>query len=57
MQKWRRGGGEMPYTPKQFGEAIDNSIRILRKLTDKQVNEILNGRGIVGKSKERDIIG
>lgn len=57
MQKWRRGGGEMPYTPKQFGEAIDNSMRILRKLTDKQVNEILNGRGIVGKSKERDIIG
>ena len=43
MQKWRRGGkGEMPY-PKEFGLAIDDCIRLLRKLNDKQFNELMNG--------------
>lgn len=42
MQKWRRGGkGEMP-SPKEFGFAIDDCIRILRGLSDEQVNRILN---------------
>lgn len=32
-QKWRRGAKiEMPHSPKVFGEAIDNAIRILRKV-------------------------
>lgn len=41
MQKWRRGEkGEMPYSPKEFGIAIDYCIRILRRLDDKQFNEL-----------------
>ena len=45
MQKWRRGQIDaMPYTPFEFGMALDDCIRILRKLTDEQVNEILNGK-------------
>ena len=49
MQKWRRGTGiSMPYTPTQFGVMIDDCIHILQKLTDKQFNELLDGRqGIV----------
>lgn len=44
MQKWRRGADmPMPLTPKEFGEVIDDCIRILRKLSDKQINKILNG--------------
>jgi hypothetical protein len=38
MQKWRRGeepydklGVQCPYTPKEFGEAIDAAIEILSK--------------------------
>lgn len=32
-QKWRRGAKiEMPHSPKEFGQAIDNAIRILRKV-------------------------
>ena len=42
MQKWRRGGGVMPHSPKVFGAAIDDCIRILRKLSDEQVNVTLN---------------
>lgn len=43
MQKWRRGADmEMPYTGKEFGLMIDDCIRVLRKLTDKQVEDILN---------------
>lgn len=43
MQKWRRGKGKtMPFSQREFGEAIDDCIRILRKLDDGQVNEILN---------------
>lgn len=43
MQKWRRGADmEMPYTGKEFGLMIDDCIRVLEKLTDKQVEDILN---------------
>lgn len=32
-QKWRRGAKmNMPHSPKEFGQAIDNAIRILRKV-------------------------
>lgn len=45
MQMWRRGANmDMPCTPREFGFMIDDCIRILRKLTDEQVNEILYGR-------------
>ena len=43
MQKWCRGhGSAMPFTSYEFGQAIDDYIRILSRLTDEQVNEILN---------------
>lgn len=43
MQKWRRGArSDMPLTPSEFGNAIDDCIRILRGLSDEQVNGILN---------------
>lgn len=36
MQKWRMGGkGTMPLSPKEFGEAIDDCIRLLRSISDK----------------------
>ena len=42
MQKWRRGGkSPMPLTPEEFGNAIDDCVRILRGLNDEQVNELL----------------
>lgn len=42
MQKWRRGKhSPMPLSPTEFGEVIDDCIRLLRKLDDKKVNEIL----------------
>ena len=41
MQKWRRGGGDMPFSPKEFGLAIDDCIRLLRKLSDKQFKEFM----------------
>ena len=41
MQKWRRGGGVMPLTPKKFGVVIDHCMRILRNMNDEQVNEIM----------------
>lgn len=44
MQKWRRGGkGEMPFSPKEFGLAIDDCIRLLRKLNDEQFKSLMNG--------------
>lgn len=47
MQKWRRGGeGEMPLSPQEFGKAIDDCIRLLRKLSDKQFNKLMNERNI-----------
>ena len=40
-QKWRRGGrGELP-SPKEFGLAIDDCIRLLRSLSDEQFNEFI----------------
>lgn len=43
MQKWRRGADmEMHYTGKEFGLMIDDCIRVLEKLTDKQVEDILS---------------
>ena len=45
MQKWRRGGGVMPLTPKEFGMCIDDCIRLLRGLSDEQVNRILENEG------------
>ena len=42
MQKWRRGhGSAMPFTPYEFGLAIDDCIRLLRGLSDEQVEKIL----------------
>lgn len=43
MQKWRRGGGDMPLSPKEFGLAIDDCIRLLRRMDDKQFNELTDG--------------
>lgn len=43
MQKWRRGGkGEMP-SSQEFGLAIDDCIRLLRKLSDERFKELMNG--------------
>lgn len=43
MQKWRRGEGRvMPYTPKQFGIAIDMSLRVLRGISDEDFNKLVN---------------
>lgn len=42
MQKWRRGKLKvMPQTPTEWGVAIDDCIRLLRKLNDEQVKGIL----------------
>lgn len=39
MQKWRRGGkSPMPLSPQEFGEAIDDCIRVIKKLNDEQFN-------------------
>lgn len=44
MQKWRRGEkGEMPFSPKEFGLAIDDCIRLLRKLSEEQFKSLING--------------
>ena len=40
-QKWRRGARINPLHPKVVGIMLDDCIRILRKLSDEQVNEIL----------------
>ena len=43
MQKWRRGGkGEMPFSPNTFGAAIDICIRMLRRVSDEQFNQLMN---------------
>lgn len=50
MQKWRRGGkGGMPFSPKDFGIAIDDCIRLLRKLSDKQFKEFMYGQKDIKK--------
>lgn len=42
-QKWRRGARiEHPLHPKEVGLMLDDCIRVLRKLSDEHVNEILN---------------
>jgi hypothetical protein len=41
-QKWRRGARIKALHPKEVGLMIDDCIRVLRKLSDEQVNEILN---------------
>ena len=42
-QKWRRGARiGYPLHPKEVGDMLDDCIRILRKLRDEQVNNILN---------------
>lgn len=41
-QKWRRGARVNTLHPKEVGFMLDDCIRILRKLSDEQVNEILN---------------
>lgn len=41
-QKWRRGARTSPLHPREVGFMIDDCIRILRRLSDEQVNEILN---------------
>lgn len=51
MQKWRRGGGVMPHSPKLFGAAIDDCIRILRKMDDKNFNELINDKTERGNIK------
>lgn len=41
MQKWRRGANTpMPLSPKEFGECIDDCIRMLRRMSDEQYNEL-----------------
>lgn len=41
-QKWRRGYRTLALHPKEVGLMIDDCIRVLRKLSDEQVNEILS---------------
>lgn len=41
-QKWRRGARIKALHPKEVGLMLDDCIRILRKLSDEQVDEILN---------------
>lgn len=40
--KWRRGDRIKAPHPKEVGLILDDCIRILRKLSDEQVNKILN---------------
>lgn len=42
MQKWRRGNGDvMPYTPYQFGVAIDIGIQVLKNISDDDFNRFV----------------
>ena len=41
-QKWRRGARVNALHPKDVGLMLDGCIRLLRKLSDEQVNDILN---------------
>ena len=41
-QKWRRGARTNPLHPKVVGIMLDDCIRVLRRLSDEQVNGILN---------------
>ncbi len=42
LQKYRRGGRMPLPDPKETGHVIDDCIRVLRGLSDEQVNDILN---------------
>ena len=43
FQKWRRGANiEMP-NPKELGKTIDNTIRILRKISKKSHKSLSHG--------------
>lgn len=57
MQKWRRGGGDMPFSPKEFGIAIDDCIRLLRKLSDEQFNDLMNGKDNKSDSDYQGAVG
>lgn len=51
MQKWRRGKGKsMPYSPRQFGAAIDLSIRVLRGISEEEFNKLVNGKDDIRQS-------
>lgn len=53
MQKWRRGNGDvMPYSPKQFGIAIDVSIRVLRGMSDEHFNKLVNGENDICEAEQ-----
>ena len=41
-QKWRRGARINALHPKDVGFMLDDCIRVLRGLSDEQVNDILN---------------
>lgn len=41
-QKWRRGARIKALHPKEVGLMLDDCIRVLRRLSDEQVNEMLN---------------
>ena len=40
-QKWRRGARTKALHPKEVGLMIDDCIRVLRKLSDEQFNELI----------------
>lgn len=53
MQKWRRGGkGRMPLSPKEYGEAIDDCIRLLRSISDKDYEYLKERNGNFSREKE-----
>lgn len=44
MQKWRRGAKiGIPIPNKEWGYAIDDCIRLLRRLSDEQFKDLMNG--------------
>ncbi len=53
IQKWRRGGkGRMLLSPKEFGEAIDDCIRLLRSMSDKDYEYLKERNGNFSREKE-----
>ena len=53
VQKWRRGARTpMPLSPTEYGRAIDDCIRILRRLSDEQFNGLMNDNN----RKEQEIL-
>ena len=43
---WRRGADIPMPSPKEFGEAIDDCIKLLERMSDEQFKELMNGKGI-----------